>query len=279
MFTAAAIQMTSGAEVDVNLAAAGELIAQAAAGGARLVVLPENFAVLPRRDADRLAVCEAPGRGPIQDFLAAQARAHGIVLVGGTAPLTADDPQRVRAACLVYGPDGACLARYDKMHLFDVEVDEGRGHYRESAGFEPGSEVVVAATPLGAIGLAVCYDLRFPELFRALIDRGAELITLPSAFTEPTGRAHWELLVRARAVENLCHVIAPGQGGLHATGRRTWGHSLIVDPWGEVLGRLAHEDPGVVLAGIDLERQAKLRTRFPALSHRRLGSAVPGRAA
>jgi deaminated glutathione amidase len=273
MLTAAAVQMTSDADVAENLAAAGALIAQAAAQGAGLVVLPENFALMARSDAQRLAAREVPGDGPIQDFLATAARRHGVVLVGGTVPLAAHDPQRVRAACLVYGPDGTLLARYDKLHLFDVDVGESGGRYRESAGFEPGDAPVVADTPVGRIGLAVCYDLRFPELFRALAERGAQILVLPSAFTEPTGRAHWHVLVRARAIENLCHLIAPAQGGQHATGRRTYGHSLIVNAWGEVLSEIAHDAPGVAAAPLDLAAQEALRARFPALAHRRLRTA------
>ena len=266
---AAAVQMASGPQVDANLLEAGRLVAQAAEAGARLVVLPENFAFLGARERDKLAVREADGEGPIQAFLSQQAARHGIWLVGGTVPLATADPSRVRAACLLYGPDGKAVARYDKMHLFDVEVPDSGERYTESETIEPGDGPVVAETPLGRVGLAVCYDLRFPELFRAMVDRGMELLAVPSAFTAVTGRAHWELLVRARAVENQCHVIAAAQGGYHVDGRETHGDSMIVDPWGTVLGRLPR-GAGIVVADLDPERTREIRGRFPALAHRRL---------
>ena len=266
---AAAVQMASGPQVDANLLEAGRLVAQAAEAGARLVVLPENFAFLGARERDKLAVREAEGEGPIQAFLSQQAARHGIWLVGGTVPLATADPSRVRAACLLYGPDGKAVARYDKMHLFDVEVPDSGERYTESETIEPGDGPVVAETPLGRVGLAVCYDLRFPELFRAMVDRGMELLAVPSAFTAVTGRAHWELLVRARAVENQCHVIAAAQGGYHVDGRETHGDSMIVDPWGTVLGRLPR-GAGIVVADLDPERTREIRGRFPALAHRRL---------
>ena len=272
-FSAAVVQMVSGSEVAVNLASAGRLIADAAQAGARLVALPENFALLGRREQDKLTVAESDGVGPIQDFLAQTARRHGIHLVGGTIPLRGADPQRVRAACLLHGPDGRRLARYDKMHLFDVDVGasgEGGERYRESASIEPGDAVVTVDTDLGRIGLAVCYDLRFPELFRALLAQGAEILVLPSAFTETTGAAHWHLLCRARAVENLCYLLAPGQGGLHDNGRSTYGHSLIAGPWGDVLAECTASGEGVACAGIDLNAMDRQRVRFPALQHRRL---------
>ncbi|HEY0675273.1 MAG TPA: carbon-nitrogen hydrolase family protein [Immundisolibacter sp.] len=272
-FTAAAVQMVSGSDVKTNLATAGRLIGQAAQAGARLVALPENFALLGRREQDKLAVAEPDGAGPIQDFLADTACRHGIHLIGGTIPLRGADPQRVRAACLLHGPDGQRLARYDKIHLFDVDVGEsaaGGERYRESASIEPGQTVVTVNTELGCIGLAVCYDLRFPELFRALQARGAQILVLPSAFTETTGAAHWHLLCRARAVENLCYLVAPGQGGLHDNGRRTYGHSLIASPWGEVLAERIEMGEGTVCATIDLAAMERVRERFPALQHRRL---------
>ena len=272
-FSAAVVQMVSGSEVAVNLASAGRLIADAAQAGARLVALPENFALLGRREQDKLTVAESDGVGPIQDFLAQTARRHGIHLVGGTIPLRGADPQRVRAACLLHGPDGRRLARYDKIHLFDVDVGASGGggeRYRESASIEPGDAVVTVDTDLGRIGLAVCYDLRFPELFRALLAQGAEILVLPSAFTETTGAAHWHLLCRARAVENLCYLLAPGQGGLHDNGRSTYGHSLIAGPWGDVLAECTASGEGVACAGIDLNAMDRQRVRFPALQHRRL---------
>lgn len=272
-FTAAAVQMVSGSDVKTNLATAGRLIGQAAQAGARMVALPENFALLGRREQDKLAVAEPDGAGPIQDFLADTACRHGIHLIGGTIPLRGADPQRVRAACLLHGPDGQRLARYDKIHLFDVDVGEsaaGGERYRESASIEPGQTVVTVNTALGCIGLAVCYDLRFPELFRALQARGAQILVLPSAFTETTGAAHWHLLCRARAVENLCYLVAPGQGGLHDNGRRTYGHSLIASPWGEVLAERIEMGEGTACATIDLAAMERVRERFPALQHRRL---------
>ena len=272
-FTAAVVQMVSGSEVAANLASAGWLIEQAAQAGARLVALPENFALLGRREQDKLTVAETEGMGPIQDFLAGAAQRHGIYLVGGTIPLRGADPQRVRAACLLHGPDGRRLARYDKIHLFDVDVGEsaeGGERYRESASIEPGDDVVAVDTELGPIGLAVCYDLRFPELFRALLAKGAEILILPSAFTETTGAAHWHFLCRARAVENLCYLLAPGQGGLHDNGRRTYGHSLIAGPWGEVLAEHVDDGEGIACADIDLTALHRLRARFPAVQHRRL---------
>lgn len=270
-FAAAVVQMVSGADVAANLASAVRLIAQAAQAGARLVALPENFALLGRREQDKLTVAEDDGAGPIQDFLADAAARHGVYLVGGTIPLRGADPARVRAACLLHGPDGRRLARYDKIHLFDVSVGaDGAERYRESAGIEPGEDIVVVDTELGRIGLAVCYDLRFPELFRALLARGAEILVLPSAFTETTGAAHWHLLCRARAVENLCYLLAPGQGGLHDNGRRTYGHSLIAGPWGEVLAEHAESGEGIACASVDLTALRDIRTRFPAVQHRRL---------
>lgn len=269
-FTAAAVQMVSGTDVAANLTRAARLIGQAAATGAALVALPENFAFLGRHERDKLAVAEADGAGPIQDFLASTAARHNIHLVGGTIPLRGADPGRVRAACLLFGPDGRRLARYDKIHLFDVNVGaDGGERYRESASIEPGADIVAVDTDLGRLGLAVCYDVRFPELFRALLARGAEILVLPSAFTETTGATHWHLLCRARAVENLCYLLAPGQGGLHDNGRRTYGHSLIAGPWGEVLAEHASGE-GVACARIDRGALRRLRQRFPAVEHRRL---------
>jgi len=264
----AAVQMTSGVDVAANLAEAGRLIGAAARGGAALVVLPENFACMPKLEADRLAVAEDDGRGPIQEFLATQARTHGIWLVGGTIPIRAEAPNKLRAACPLYDHTGARVARYDKIHLFDVRLSNGEV-YQESRTIEPGSEPVVVETPLGRVGLAVCYDLRFPELFRALLDRGAEALALPAAFTAHTGRAHWEVLVRARAVENFCYVIAAAQWGAHANGRHTHGDSMIVNPWGDVLDRLP-QGTGYAIAEIDRAEQAQLRANLPALEHRRL---------
>jgi deaminated glutathione amidase len=273
---AAAIQLNSGDDVAANLAAAVRGLEAARAEGAALAVLPENFAFMGAREGDKLAVAEAAGHGPIQDFLAATARQLQLWLVAGTVPLRTDDAKRVAAACLVYDAAGAVVARYDKMHLFDVEVpgaaaDAAAGErYRESATIAPGAlRSVVVDTPVGALGLAVCYDLRFPELFRQLAARGAEVLAVPSAFTERTGAAHWDVLLRARAIENQCYVIAPGQHGVHPGGRRTYGHSLLVDPWGTVLAQRPAGD-GAIVAPLPREPLLNLRRSFPVLDHRRL---------
>lgn len=272
---AAVLQMTSGPEVEANLATARNLMERARAEGATMVALPENFAIMGRRERDKVAVAEPLGEGPIQSFLGHCARELGLWIIGGTIPLRVEGEQeRVAAASLVFDERGRCVARYDKIHLFDVAIpnkeDPHRNErYRESATVAPGSQPCVVATPLGHLGLAVCYDVRFPELFRLLQQQGAEILSLPSAFTAPTGKAHWELLMRARAVENLCYVLAPAQSGLHPNGRETWGDSLIVDPWGQVVSRVADAGPGVAVAEIDRTVQQELRERFPALSHRR----------
>jgi predicted amidohydrolase len=263
----AAIQMTSGSEVGPNLAEAAHLIDQAVDAGATMVVLPENFAIMPMQEGDRLVVVEKDGAGPIQDFLSEQARQHHIWLIGGTIPLQARQRNKVRAACLLFDDQGARVARYDKIHLFDVKLQNGE-EYLESGAIEAGDEIVVADTPLGRLGLAVCYDLRFPELFRRMLDEGAEIVTLPSAFTVLTGKAHWEALLRARAIENLIFVIASAQVGRHSNGRETYGDSMIVGPWGEVLGRLAR-GPGFVIADIDREHMQRVRSALPSIEHRK----------
>lgn len=269
MTAVAAIQMASGPNVNANLLEAGRLIGRAAGAGARLVVLPENFAVMGMAETDKVAIREADGRGPIQDFLAQQAARHGIWLVGGTIPLVATAADKVRAACLLLDPSGRRVARYDKIHLFDVRVVDSGEQYTESQTIEPGTEPVVVDTPIGKIGLAVCYDLRFPELFRRLLDDGMELMVVPSAFTAITGRAHWETLLRARAIENLCYVVAGAQGGYHLNGRETHGDSMIVDPWGVILDRLPRGS-GFVIAELDKRRLTSTRSNFPAIDHRRL---------
>jgi nitrilase len=264
----AAIQMVSGPSVAENLAAAADLLAQAADRGARLAVLPENFALMGRGEGDKVQVREAEGEGPIQAFLAEQAARHRLWLVGGTIPLrTAADDNRVRAGCLLFDDRGRQVARYDKVHLFDVQVVGSAEHYAESATIEPGDRYLVADTPLGRLGLAVCYDLRFPEQFRVLVEQGMEILALPAAFTAATGKAHWETLLRARAIENQCYVIASAQGGKHANGRETYGDSLIIDPWGEILDRLS-QGPGVALAEFSRERLESVRRQFPVLEHR-----------
>jgi nitrilase len=259
----AAVQMVSAAETAPNLRAASRLIAQAAADGARVVVLPEYFCLLGRRDTDKVAIREPDGGGPLQDFLSGQAREHRLWLVGGTVPLACERPSRVRNACLVYGPDGARRARYDKIHLFGL--DRGGEKFDEAATIEAGRTPVVMDADGWRIGLSVCYDLRFPELYRALAP--VDLIVVPSAFTYATGAAHWELLLRARAVENQCYVLAPAQGGRHENGRRTWGHSMLIDPWGEVMGVLA-EGEGLVAGTLERERIVDVRRGLPALRHR-----------
>ena len=263
----AALQMVSTPDVSRNLDAAQRLVAQAAAGGAALVALPEYFCLFGRSDADKLAAAEAPGAGPIQAMLSAAAREHALWVVGGTLPMRIEgDATRVRNACCVFAPDGRLAARYDKIHLFGF--DNGKERYDESRVLEAGSETVALDLPPHGLrlGLSVCYDLRFPELYRAL---GADLIAAPSAFTYTTGQAHWELLLRARAVENQAYVLAPAQGGRHENGRRTWGHSMIVDPWGEILAK-QDEGEGVVAAELDPARMAEVRRQLPALAHRRL---------
>jgi deaminated glutathione amidase len=267
MTRVAAVQMVSGTNVEENLAQAERLIAAAAGAGARRVALPENFSIMGRQDNERLAAAEIDGGGPTQQFLADQARHQRIWLVGGTIPLRTD-AGKVTTSCLVYNDRGERVARYDKMHLFDVQLGNGE-HYRESNVVMAGDQVTTLATPFGNIGLAICYDLRFPELFRRLLDAGAEIYVIPSAFTAHTGRAHWETLVRARAIENLAYVIAPGQGGRHPNGRETHGDSMVVGPWGEILNRRA-TGAGVVLAECDLAQLNTVRNQLPSIQHRKL---------
>lgn len=264
----AAIQMNSGADLSANLDAAARLLEQAAAAGASLAVLPENFAFMGAREQDKLVHAEPEGRGPIQEFLAASAQRLRLWLLGGTVPLIANDPAKVFAASLLFDAEGSLRARYDKVHLFDVDLPNGE-RYRESNTIAAGAAPSLIRTDLGCIGLSVCYDLRFPEMYRQLVGLGAEILTVPSAFTEKTGQAHWETLLRARAIENQCMVIAPNQSGTHPGGRRTWGHSMIVDSWGTVLA-CQPEGEGVVLAELDRKRQTQIRTSMPCLEHRRL---------
>jgi nitrilase len=261
----AAVQLASGPSVAANLNEARRLIAMAAKQGAKLVALPEYFAIMGMQDTDKVKVREAEGTGPIQQFLAATAKKHKIWLVGGSVPLMSGDPNRVRNSSLVYDDKGKLVARYDKIHLFGFEM--GKEHYSEQRTIEPGSEVKVIDSPFGRLGLSICYDLRFPELYRAMKD--VDIILVPSAFTETTGKAHWETLIRARAIENLAYVIAPAQGGYHLNGRETHGDSMIVDPWGVVLDRLPRGS-GVVTAGINPEYVQRLRKSLPALAHRTL---------
>jgi deaminated glutathione amidase len=267
MALVAAIQMRSGDETAANLAIAVARLREAAAGGARVAVLPENFALMPRRDADRRALAEDDNDGPVQAGLAAVARELGLYVVAGSLQLRNGPGERVSQACLVWDDQGRRIARYDKIHLFDVELPEKGESYRESKHMRPGDRLVAVDTPAGRLGLSICYDMRFPEQFRALVEAGAQWFVAPAAFTVPTGEAHWHVLLRARAIENLCHVVAAAQWGQHANGRSTYGHSLIIDHWGRVLAERA-EGEGLVLGDIDLAAQAETRRTFPALAHR-----------
>lgn len=264
----AALQTVSGTTVPGNLEAAHALLGEAAAQGAELAVLPEYFCLMGQRDRDKLAVRERFGSGPIQDFLADRASRLGIWIVGGTLPLVAESDQHVRNSSLVFSPQGECVARYDKLHLF--RYDNGREQYDETRVIERGAtpHTFTLASRDGhawRVGLSVCYDLRFPELYRAL---RADLLLVPSAFTYGTGQAHWEVLLRARAIENLAYVCAPAQGGVHENGRRTWGHSMVVDPWGAIVAERVQDGPGLVQADLDAQRLAQVRAELPALDNR-----------
>jgi predicted amidohydrolase len=259
----AGIQMASSPNVASNLTEAERLIAIAVEQGAKIVVLPEYFCIMGVKDIDKVAVREKAGDGPVQRFLSKMAHDYEIWLIGGTTPIASNYPNKVRNSCLVYSDKGEQVARYDKIHLFGLDL--GTEHYHEENTIESGDEIVVVDTPYGKIGLSICYDLRFPELYRAMGQ--VDMIVIPSAFTETTGKAHWEPLIRARAIENLCYVIAPAQGGYHLSGRETHGNSMIVDPWGVVLDRLPRGS-GVVIASINREYQASLRKSLPALKHR-----------
>ncbi len=261
----AALQTVATPSVEHNLDTARRLIAEAASEGAQLVALPEYFCFMGHHDRDKLALAEVPGQGPIQTMLAEAAREHGVWVVGGTLPLHTGSPDRVFNASCVYSPEGQLVARYDKMHLF--RYDNGRENFDEGRVLQAGSTPVACDVGGLRLGLSICYDLRFPELYRRLMHPPCDLIAVPAAFTHTTGRAHWEVLLRARAIENQCYVIAPAQGGLHENGRRTFGHSLIVDPWGEVLA-LRDVGEGVVMARLDVQRMADVRAQLPALTHR-----------
>jgi deaminated glutathione amidase len=273
MTNVAAIQMASGPQPQANMLEARRLLKDAVDKGARLAVLPENFAMMGMQDGDILKIAEEPDAGPLQAFLADQARRLGIWLVGGTVPLRGGRGDRARPACLVYDDQGQRVARYDKMHLFDVRIPDGDEHYAESAIFESGDHIVTLDTPFGRMGLAVCYDLRFPELFRGLLDQGAEFVAMPAAFTAQTGQAHWDVLLRARAIENQMFVLAAAQGGFHVNGRETYGHSALVDPWGRVVAQLGR-NPGVLVADLSCDCVGRIRTLFPAVHHRRLSCEV-----
>ncbi len=265
----AAIQMASGPSVSSNLLEAGKLIALAAKAGAKLVALPENFALMGESEFDKIEQKEIDGTGPIQDFLADTAKKHAIWLVGGTIPLADEDESKIIAACLVFNDLGERVARYDKIHLFDVSVPGTDEQYRESDTIAKGNRELVLDSPFGKLGIAICYDLRFPELFRKMATQGMDVLIIPSAFTAETGAAHWEILLRARAVENLCYVVAPNQGGFHLNGRKTYGHSMIIDPWGVVLD-CYKTGSGFVISDVDLDRLQKVRASFPALQHRQI---------
>jgi len=268
----AAIQMTSGHVVADNLAAAALLLRQAKDEGAEVACLPENFCFIGLKDADKLAVAEVDGNGVVQQFLSDTAKRLQMWILGGTIVLRGDTPNRVANSSLLIDAAGKRVARYDKIHLFDVTIPGRNEQYRESSHVMPGREPVLADTPVGRLGMSVCYDMRFPELYRELVTQGAEWLAMPAAFTVPTGLAHWETLLRARAIENLCYVVAPAQSGTHSSGRETYGDSLIVDYWGQVLSRLA-KGTGVITADIDLAKQAESSMRFPALANRQLGIA------
>ncbi|CAM5413566.1 carbon-nitrogen hydrolase family protein [Eoetvoesiella caeni] len=263
-FRVAAVQTVSSTSLEQNLKQAGSLIAEAAADGAELIALPEYFCLMGRHDRDKVTLREVVGDGPIQNFLSQQARRHGVWLVGGTLPLVSPDSDRIYNTSMVYDPEGNFVARYDKIHLFGFT--KGDESYDESVSIRPGeNSPQVFDTPCGRVGLSICYDLRFPELFRAFGE--VSLIVLPAAFTYTTGSAHWEVLLRARAIENQCYVLAPAQGGKHENGRRTWGHSVLIDPWGNIVADLA-EGPGFVAGNISQQRMAEVRQALPALMHR-----------
>lgn len=270
----AAIQMASGPNVRANLTEAGKLIGQAADAGAGMVVLPENFAVMGMDEKDKLNVKEKLGEGPIQEFLAKESAKLGIWIIAGTLPLETNDSGRVRASCLIYNDSGERVAQYDKIHLFDVKLEESGETYNESETIEPGNSITVIDTPFGRLGVAICYDLRFPELFRSMANEKVDIVAIPSAFTAITGKAHWETLLRARAIENLIYVVAAAQGGYHVNGRETYGNSMIVDPWGMVLDCLPRGS-GVVMGDIDLQKIQDTRRSFPVLEHRRMQCNIP----
>jgi predicted amidohydrolase len=261
----AAIQMVSSPSPEENMIVAARLLRQAKEAGAELLVLPEYWSIMGLRDTDKAACAEEFGNGPLQQFLSQQARQLGVILVGGTIPLKSDHEAKIFNACLVFGKDGELLTRYDKIHLFGFS--NGEESYQESNTITPGADVVHFPSAIGEVGLGICYDLRFPELFRSMGQCG--LMILPAAFTHVTGQAHWEVLLRARAIENQCYVLASAQGGLHQNGRRTWGHSMLIDPWGKILDCVV-EGEGFCIGEIDSSQMEKIRTNLPALKHRKL---------
>ncbi len=267
-FTATSIQLTTTNRLDENLEQADALIAKAAQTDSDLILLPENFAFMGEGDRDKLAFMEHDGNGPIQTFLATTAAKHRLWLVAGSIPIRCQVTDKVRAACVVYAPDGSRYYRYDKIHLFDVDLPGCEESYRESDTIDPGDTPGLIQTPFGRIGIAICYDVRFPEYVRRLCDQDMEVLLVPAAFTARTGAAHWEILLRARAIENQCYVVAANQGGQHPGGRETFGHSMIIDPWGQILDRL-EQSPGMCSALLETETLVDIRTRFPVLRHRR----------
>lgn len=269
MSKVAAIQMTSGPNVQANLDEAAKLIEQASSQGAKLVVLPENFSQMPMTDQERVGNAESLGEGLVQDFLANQAEKNNTWIVGGTIPIKSEQRDKAYASSLVYNDQGEQVARYDKIHMFDVLIEQSNETYTESATTVAGEKVVVIDTPFGRMGLSVCYDLRFPELYRTMVDQGMEVCVIPSSFTAFTGQSHWEPLIRARAIENQCYVIAAAQGGYHVNNRQTYGHSMIVSPWGNILGSVG-TGPGVVLTELEKQVLESTRNNFQVLKHRRL---------
>lgn len=265
----AAIQMSSGPNIQANLDDASKLLAQAASQGAELIVLPENFSQMPKDDEERVANAEIMGEGKVQEFLSAQAIKNNCWIVGGTLPIKSDEKGKAYSSSLLYNNKGVQIARYDKIHLFDVIIEESNEIYNESLTTAAGDEIVVVDTPLGRLGLSVCYDLRFPELYRTMIDQGMEICAIPSAFTAVTGQSHWKTLIRARAIENQCYVVASAQGGYHISNRQTYGHSMVVSPWGNVLGSVG-TGPGVVITEMDRSVLETTRSKFQVLNHRKL---------
>ncbi len=269
----AAIQMSSGPNIQANLDEAAKLIAQAASQGAGLIVLPENFSQMPMNDDERVANAEIIDDGKVQAFLSVQAKKNNTWIVGGTVPIKSDEAGKAYSSSLLYNDLGERVARYDKIHMFDVLIEASNETYNESATTVAGESVVVVDTPLGKLGLSVCYDLRFPELYRTMIDQGMEICAIPSAFTAYTGQSHWEPLIRARAIENQCYVIAAAQGGYHVNNRQTYGHSMIVNPWGNILGSVG-TGPGVVITEFDRSVLETTRGKFQVLNHRKLNCRI-----
>ncbi len=269
----AAIQMSSGPNIQANLDEAARLISQAASQGAELIVLPENFSQMPMSDNERVENAEAIGDGKVQTFLSVQAKKNNSWIVGGTIPIKSDEVGKAYSSSLLYNSQGEQVARYDKIHMFDVLIEENNETYNESATTVAGDEVIVIDTPLGKLGLSVCYDLRFPELYRTMIDQGMEICAIPAAFTAFTGQSHWEPLIRARAIENQCYIIASAQGGYHVNNRQTYGHSMIVNPWGNILGNVG-TGPGVVITEMDRAVLETTRSKFQVLNHRKLNCRI-----